>query len=167
MSIQKILTRIRSPPIVWRAARACARISRHNVAAHELKTPLTLIEVTLADTGIGISHEDQSVIFEKLACTCAGTSEQLGDASLHSSSKTKFKGGGPGLGLPITRGIMVADCATIIEAHGGTIWVQSEGHDEKCCPGTTFHILLPIRTEPPDPKLAKLLGLEVNRKEET
>jgi hypothetical protein len=34
-------------------------------------------------------------------------------------------------------------------------------------PRHTFHILLPIRTEPPDPKLAKLLGLEVNRKEET
>jgi len=91
------------------------------VAAHELKTPLTLIEVTLADTGIGISHEDQAVVFEKLTCTCAGTSEQLGDASFHSSSKTKFKGGGPGLGLPITRGIMVAQSATIIEAHGGTI----------------------------------------------
>ena len=63
------------------------------------------IEVTVADTGIGISHEDQPVIFEKF--------EQGGDASLHSSGKIKFKGGGPGLGLPITRGIL--------EVHGGTI----------------------------------------------
>ncbi len=101
-------------------------------------------EVTIADTGIGISTKDQETIFEKFG--------QLGNVSLHSSGKTKFKGGGPGLGLPISKGI--------IEAHGGTIWVESEGHDEKGCPGSTFHILLPIRTESPDPKLAKLFGAE-------
>jgi len=56
------------------------------------------------------------------------------------------------LGLPIARGI--------IEAHGGTIWVESEGHDEKDCPGSTFHILLPIRTESSDPRLTKLFGAE-------
>lgn len=100
------------------------------------------VEVTVADTGIGISAEDQETIFEKFGA--------LGNASLHSSGKTKFKGGGPGLGLPISRGI--------IEAHGGTIWVESDGHDEKCCPGSTFHVLLPLRTESPDPKLARLFG---------
>lgn len=102
-------------------------------------------EVTVADTGIGISAEDQETIFEKFG--------QLGNASLHSSGKTKFKGGGPGLGLSIAKGI--------IEAHRGAIWVESEGHDEKSCPGSTFHILLPIRTEPPDPKYAKLFGAEI------
>ena len=101
-------------------------------------------EVTVADTGIGISAMDQESIFEKFG--------QLGNVSLHSSGKTKFKGGGPGLGLPIAKGI--------VEAHGGTIWVESPGHDEKGCPGSTFHVLLPIRTEPPDPKLAKLFGAE-------
>ncbi len=101
-------------------------------------------EVTVADTGIGISAKDQETIFEKFG--------QLGNASLHSSGKTKFKGGGPGLGLPIAKGI--------IEAHGGAIWVESAGHDEKGCPGSTFHVLLPIRTESPDPKLAKLFGTE-------
>jgi len=69
---------------------------------------------------------------------------------LHSSGKTKFKGGGPGLGLPITRGI--------IEAHGGSIWVESEGYDEITCPGTTFHILLPTRTESNDERIAKLFS---------
>jgi signal transduction histidine kinase len=101
-------------------------------------------EITVADTGIGISAKDQETIFEKFG--------QLGNVSLHSSGKTKFKGGGPGLGLPIARGI--------IEAHGGTIWVESEGHDEKDCPGSTFHILLPIRTESSDPRLTKLFGAE-------
>jgi signal transduction histidine kinase len=104
------------------------------------------IEVTVSDTGIGITLEDQETIFEKF--------NQLGNVALHSSGKSKFKGGGPGLGLPIARGI--------IEAHGGTIWVESEGHDEKCCPGSKFHVLLPIRTEPPDPKFAKLFGLGAN-----
>ena len=98
------------------------------------------IEITVKDTGIGVAPENHTAIFEKFA--------QLGRPDLHSSGKTKFKGGGPGLGLPITRGI--------IEAHGGTIWVESDGYDEKKFPGSTFHILLPIRTEATDPKISKL-----------
>ncbi|MGE5777127.1 MAG: sensor histidine kinase [Chloroflexota bacterium] len=98
------------------------------------------VEVTIKDTGIGISAEDQTVIFEKFG--------QLGNVGLHSSGKTKFKGGGPGLGLPIARGIL--------EAHGGTIWVESQGHDEKTNPGSTFHILIPARTESTDPRMTKL-----------
>lgn len=104
------------------------------------------VEVTITDTGIGISPEDQASIFEKFG--------QLGRADLHSSGKVKFKGGGPGLGLSITRGI--------VEAHGGTIWVESEGCDEKTCPGSIFHILLPVRTESSDPRLAKLFGDLIN-----
>lgn len=100
------------------------------------------VEIIIADTGIGISAEHQSVIFEKFG--------QLGRTDLHSSGRTKFKGGGPGLGLPITRGI--------IEAHGGTIWVQSEGYDEVKLPGTTFHILLPIKSEPTDPHMTDIFG---------
>ena len=100
------------------------------------------IEIIIADSGIGISAEHQAVIFEKFG--------QLGRADLHSSGKTKFKGGGPGLGLPITRGI--------IEAHGGTIWVESEGYDEVKLSGSTFHILLPTRTEASDPRIAKLFS---------
>jgi signal transduction histidine kinase len=98
------------------------------------------IEVTIADTGIGISPENQSAIFEKFG--------QLGRVELHSSGKTKFKGGGPGLGLPIARGIL--------QAHGGSLWVESPGYDETNCPGSTFHLLIPARTEAPDPKMAKL-----------
>jgi hypothetical protein len=43
-----------------------------------------------------------------------------------------------------------------VEAHGGAIWVESEGYDEVNCPGTTFHVLLPLRNEPPDKKIARL-----------
>ena len=109
------------------------------------------IEVTIADTGIGISAEDQPGIFEKF--------DQLGRVDLHSSGKTKFKGGGPGLGLPIARGILAA--------HGGSIWVESEGHDEFRNPGSTFHILIPARTESPDPKMTKIFDtLGKNKNEE-
>jgi signal transduction histidine kinase len=98
------------------------------------------VEVTVTDTGIGISAEDQATIFEKFG--------QLGRVDLHSSGKTKFKGGGPGLGLPIARGIL--------EAHGGSIWVASPGYDEKNNPGSTFHILIPMRTQAPDAKMGRI-----------
>jgi signal transduction histidine kinase len=86
-------------------------------------------DVQVADTGIGIDADDLDRIFDKFA--------PIGDVSLHSSSKTKFKGGGPGLGLAIARGI--------IEAHGGNIWAESLGYDEERCPGSTFHIMVPVR----------------------
>ena len=100
------------------------------------------IEVIISDTGIGISQEDQAMIFEKFS--------QLGRVDLHSSGKTKFKGGGPGLGLPIARGIL--------DAHGGSIWAESPGYDEKACPGSIFHILIPIRTESPDSEMTQLFS---------
>src|SRR6266498_2359530 len=100
------------------------------------------IEVTISDTGIGISAEDQAAIFEKFG--------QLGRVDLHSSGKTKFKGGGPGLGLPIARGIL--------EAHGGSIWVESTGNDEKSCPGSTFHVMIPARTESPDSEMTRIFS---------
>jgi len=104
------------------------------------RTLAGFVEVTISDTGIGISADDQATIFEKFG--------QLGRVDLHSSGKTKFKGGGPGLGLPIARGIL--------DAHGGSIWVESEGYDEISHPGSTFHILIPARTESPDPKMTKM-----------
>lgn len=107
-----------------------------------------LIEVTITDTGIGISLENQAVIFEKFG--------QLGRLELHSTGKTKFKGDGPGLGLSIARGIL--------QAHGGSIWVESAGYDEQECPGSTFHVLIPIRTEAPETKMAKLFD-ELDKKE--
>lgn len=103
------------------------------------------IEIIVTDTGIGIDPENHARIFEKFG--------GLGESSRHSSGKTKFKGGGPGLGLPITKGIL--------EAHGGAIWVESEGYDEVKCPGSKFHILLPIQKQPPDEKMAKLFRSSV------
>ncbi|MBZ0306419.1 MAG: HAMP domain-containing histidine kinase [Anaerolineae bacterium] len=103
------------------------------------------VDVNIADSGIGIAAENLSRIFD--------TFSALGNVALHSSGKTKFKGGGPGLGLPIAKGI--------VEAHGGTIWAESEGYDEDRCPGSTFHIMIPMRDEPPDDKMAAILKSEI------
>lgn len=97
------------------------------------------VEIVVSDTGIGIDSDQHTRIFEKFG--------RLGSVSLHSSGKTKFKGGGPGLGLPITKGI--------IEAHGGAIWVESDGFDEVKCPGSRFHVMLPIRKSPPVDRIAQ------------
>lgn len=61
------------------------------------------VELSVIDTGIGISNEDQPTVFEKF--------KQVG-STLTDRPK------GTGLGLPI--------CKQIVEHHGGTIWVESE-----------------------------------------
>jgi signal transduction histidine kinase len=91
------------------------------------------VEIAVHDTGIGIAKENQDVVFEKFY--------QTGEVLMHSSGKTKFKGGGPGLGLAIARGI--------VEAHGGRIWLESPGYDEKTTPGTTVFVRLPVNGQKP------------------
>jgi signal transduction histidine kinase len=87
------------------------------------------VELVVSDTGIGIDPAAHELIFVKFYHT--------EEVSLHSSGKTKFKGSGAGLGLTIARGI--------VQAHGGKIWVESQGHDESTYPGSQFHIVLPLR----------------------
>jgi len=87
------------------------------------------VEVIVSDSGIGIDFADQELIFTKFY--------QTGNVELHSSGKTKFKGGGPGLGLAIALGI--------VQAHRGKLWVDSLGYDEKTLPGSEFHVMLPVR----------------------
>jgi len=86
------------------------------------------VEITIKDTGIGLDAEHHELIFEKFY--------QVGSVALHSSGKTAFKGGGPGLGLALVRGVA--------RAHGGKVWVESLGHDEIHFPGCIFHLQLPL-----------------------
>jgi signal transduction histidine kinase len=86
------------------------------------------VEIKITDTGIGVDPQYRELVFEKFY--------QTGEVLLHSSGKTKFKGGGPGLGLAISRGIM--------DAHHGRIWIESPGHNEETNPGTTVFIRLPV-----------------------
>jgi signal transduction histidine kinase len=87
------------------------------------------VVITIKDTGIGIPIDEQRRIFDQFHI--------LGSIQHHSTSKSNFKGGGLGLGLPIAKGI--------IEAHQGRIWVESEKRDMDNPPGSTFHILLPLK----------------------
>lgn len=82
-----------------------------------------VIEVYVADSGIGISSEDFGRIFAKIV--------ELKDVNLHSSGTTEFNSSGLGLGLSIARGI--------VEAHGGEIRVESQ-----LGKGSTFTISIPL-----------------------
>jgi len=87
----------------------------------------SFVQIVVTDTGVGIDSEKQKLIFESFS-----TAE---DVALHSTSKTKFMGGGAGLGLTIAKGV--------IEAHNGRIWVESDGYDKETLPGSKFFVLLP------------------------
>lgn len=76
-------------------------------------------EVSVVDTGIGISAADQKIIFDEF---------QQADGSA-----TRAKGG-TGLGLSIAK--------RIVEMHGGKLWVESVLGE-----GTTFSFSLPVKAE--------------------
>jgi signal transduction histidine kinase len=86
----------------------------------------------VADAGIGIDPDQQDLIFEKFYRP-EGTLR-------HSTDEVRFKGAGPGLGLAIAKGIVVA--------HGGRLWVEGRGRDEERYPGSTFHVRLPVADLP-------------------
>ncbi len=100
----------------------CITVSGHTI------NELSLVEIAVKDTGIGVDPQNHELVFEKFY--------QTGEVLLHSSGKTKFKGGGPGLGLAIARGI--------VNAHHGRIWLESPGFNETTLPGTTVFVRLPI-----------------------
>jgi GAF domain-containing protein len=79
------------------------------------------VEISVSDTGIGISPEDQAKIFEEF--------RQVGGDYAH-------KREGTGLGLTLAK--------KFVELHGGRIWVESEVGK-----GSTFSFTLPERSSPP------------------
>jgi PAS domain S-box-containing protein len=77
-----------------------------------------MMEVSVADTGIGISKADQRKIFDRFF--------RADDPLVQETP-------GTGLGLPIT--------ASLVQMHGGQIWVESELGE-----GSTFTFTLPLAT---------------------
>jgi signal transduction histidine kinase len=75
------------------------------------------VEVSVTDTGMGITPEDQEAVFEEF--------RQVGQAD------TKAEGTGLGLAL----------CRKFVELHGGKIWVKSQ-----VGAGSTFTFTIPMRT---------------------
>jgi signal transduction histidine kinase/DNA-binding response OmpR family regulator len=132
-ALTKVFEELLTNAIKYTPDGGAIRISGQLLAEH---TPdgEDYVEITIRDTGIGIPEEIRELIFTKFYRT--------GEVTFYSSGKTKFKGGGPGLGLSVARGI--------IEAHDGQIWVESPGYDEVELPGSTFHILLPVNRQLPE-----------------
>jgi PAS domain S-box-containing protein len=86
----------------------------------EAKTEGKNLIICVSDTGIGISPEEQKKLFT---------------AFYQASGGIKDKTPGTGLGLSITR--------SIIEKHGGRIWLESEGKGK----GSSFYFTLPLGVE--------------------
>lgn len=102
-------------------------ISGHYIPAI-INMPNGGIKIIVSDTGVGVDPNFREIIFTKFY--------QPGEIINHSSGKTRFKGGGAGLGLALAKGI--------VEAHGGQIYVESPGYDEINFPGSHFHVVLPL-----------------------
>jgi PAS domain S-box-containing protein len=88
------------------------------------------VEVSVADSGIGIREENLEKIFQPFV-------------QVDSSTSRKYQG--TGLGLSLTR--------SLVQLHGGRIWAESEGENQ----GSAFHFVLPakrqrmVETNCPDP----------------
>ena len=74
--------------------------------------------ISIADTGIGIKQRDLDHIFERFYRA--------------DKSRSRQEGGGSGIGLTIAQ--------SLVHAHGGRIWVESEGEGK----GSVFHFSLPL-----------------------
>jgi two-component system sensor histidine kinase KdpD len=78
------------------------------------------VQISVSDEGRGIPPSDRALVFEVF----------------HQVASEGVRQPGSGLGLTICRGL--------VEAHGGTIWVE-----DRSGPGTTIAFTLPISSELP------------------
>ena len=76
------------------------------------------VQITVRDTGAGIAPEHLSHLFDRFYRV--------------DKSRSRAAGGGSGIGLTIAK--------YLVEAHGGEIWVESEGKGK----GSTFSFTLPV-----------------------
>lgn len=74
------------------------------------------LAVSVKDTGVGISPEEQNRIFEEF---------------YRAENPFMLEAGGAGLGLAVVK--------ALVEAHGGRVWVESEPNA-----GSTFSFILPV-----------------------
>ncbi len=79
-----------------------------------------VVEVSVADEGIGVPPEEQERIFERFY-------------QVDSSTTRRFEG--TGLGLSIVK--------QIVEGHNGQVWVASPTSNDAAGRGSTFHFTVP------------------------
>jgi signal transduction histidine kinase len=99
------------------APEECVRHSTGHATRNTQLATGDFIEISVADTGIGIKPGDHARIFNVF---------EQGDGS----ASRKYQGSG--LGLSLTK--------QLVELHGGKIWVESEGNGKGC----TFCFTMPV-----------------------
>jgi signal transduction histidine kinase len=140
--LEKLFQHLLNNAIKFTPNNGTITVTAKSVSSQNGEMPSGGIEITVSDTGVGVDPEAREIIFSKFY--------QPGELSKHSTSKTRFKGSGAGLGLALSKGI--------VEVHGGRIWVESPGYDEVNFPGSQFHVTLPRSNE------ETMAGTEVNMK---
>jgi len=95
-------------------------VNNEKTMNHEPRT-INYVQVSVSDTGVGMSKKDCDKLFNKFV-------------QVASAKKNMAGAKGTGLGLSIAK--------SIVELHGGTIWVESQQNK-----GTTFFFTLPYKHE--------------------
>ena len=109
---------------------AC-RHTKHGVITISVHRIEENVEISVSDTGEGIPDTIKPYLFTQFLSGAQG------------------KAAGTGLGLYI--------CKKTVEAHGGTIWVESE-----CGEGTTVRFSIPIRIQPAGSKGGQTYGTSIS-----
>jgi len=121
MRLQQVIYNLLSNAIKFTDAGGHVTVAADTLFAGGSDGPGSL-RIRVADTGIGIKADDQERIFDKF---------ERGDSASAREQE------GTGLGLALTR--------KLVELHGGSISVESEGVKGR---GSLFTVLLPLAPEP-------------------
>jgi signal transduction histidine kinase len=107
--VEQVLTNLLGNALQYTPTGGCVKVSL---------TPIdSMLRVSVQDTGLGLTSEDLTRIFQRFYRVDKSRSR---------------RSGGSGIGLTIAR--------HLVEAHGGQIWVESPGPGQ----GSTFYFMLPL-----------------------
>jgi len=122
--LKQILYNLLSNAVKYTADGGRVSLSARECAGEEAGR-MSGVEISVADSGIGLRTSDLERIFNPF--------EQV-----EGSKSRRFQGAG--LGLALTK--------RFVELHGGRIWAESEGENK----GSTFRFVIPYKNLPPSPR---------------